>query len=406
MAAFAFISLGATVVTSQRALSDASDVIVRGEGDLLLANLVADVSEDPPPTTPEALDRVLENHVADGLRYLAVVDRNGTTLAEAGHSEMGSAELHPGEWRIEGRRARFIGPLFPPRRGGARGTSPRFGAYPFFGAHLVVEFDPPKIETLRRDLARIAVVAAVAGGVLLALAIAWSRSARRLSELEQKTAREQRLVALGGMSSVMAHELRNPLASLKGHAQLLVEDLEEADAPKPLARAARVVAEAERLELLTTSLLDFVRDGPIERQPIAPRALVDRALDGLVVDRVQVDLEAAPASIEVDAGRLARAVHNLVDNALQASEEGVVELRIDEDAGDVVLTVRDHGPGLPVGSEAQIFEPFVTTRTRGTGLGLAVARRVAEQHEGTLNGENHPSGGALFTLRIRGRRSS
>ncbi|MBN9160919.1 MAG: sensor histidine kinase, partial [Myxococcales bacterium] len=68
-------------------------------------------------------------------------------------------------------------------------------------------------------------------------------------------------------------------------------------------------------------------------------------------------------------------------------------------------TVRDRGPGLPAGSEAEIFEPFVTTRVRGTGLGLAVARRIAEQHDGTLTGETHPEGGALFTLRLRGQAS-
>ena len=91
----------------------------------------------------------------------------------------------------------------------------------------MLELEPPAIEKLRGDLARISVVAAVAGVVLLAFAFAWSRSAARLRAVERQTAQEQRLVALGSMSSVMAHELRNPLASLKGHAQLLVEDLEE-----------------------------------------------------------------------------------------------------------------------------------------------------------------------------------
>jgi two-component system sensor histidine kinase HydH len=66
----------------------------------------------------------------------------------------------------------------------------------------------------------------------------------------------------------------------------------------------------------------------------------------------------------------------------------------------VLIEVRDHGPGIPSGAEAQIFEPFFTTRVRGTGLGLAVARRIAEQHAGSLTGENHPDGGALFRLRF------
>src|SRR5262249_30320233 len=103
---------------------------------------------------------------------------------------------------------------------------------------------------------------------------------------------------------------------------------------------------------------------------------------------------------DVDVVRLARALHNLVDNALQAAPEGNVALRVASDSGDAVVTVRDRGPGLP--ADMRIFEPFVTTKTRGTGLGLAVARRITEQHDGTLVGENDAAGGAVFTLRLRG----
>ena len=196
----------------------------------------------------------------------------------------------------------------------------------------------------------------------------------------------------------MAHELRNPLTSLKGHAQLLVEDLEE---PKRRAKAERVVREAERLESLTTSLLDFVRDGPIERSAVTPRELVSRTLEHLAAERVNVDLSAAPDALFVDEARLARALHNLVDNALQAtSGSEAIELRVGRERSDALIEVRDHGDGIPAGAEAQIFEPFHTTRVRGTGLGLAVARRIAEQHGGSLTGENHPDGGALFRLRF------
>lgn len=414
MAALSVVSLGVTVIASKRALADASDVVIRGEGDLLLAALVSDLAEETHPASAAALSRALDAHAAEGLRYVAVVDREGNPVAEAGRAEIAAAMQKPGEARIEGRRARVTGLLTPPRRGPRLSSAPGGPPPPHLSlraerppgmALLVVELEPPVIETLRRDLTRIAVVAAVAGGVLLAFAIAWSRSARRLAMLEERAAREQRLVALGSMSSVMAHELRNPLASLKGHAQLLVEDLEDAAEKKKRAKAERVVAEAERLELLTTTLLDFVRDGPIERARVTPRELLDRSLDDVPKERVKLDLDAAPRTVEVDPGRLARAIHNLVDNALQASPDESVEVKVAREGADVVLTVRDRGPGLPAGSEAEIFEPFVTTRVRGTGLGLAVARRIAEQHDGTLTGETHPEGGALFTLRLRGQAS-
>jgi len=410
MAVLAVLALGATVFIAQLALSDARDVVVRGEGDVLLSAVASELVEEGGPPSAATLERSLAAHQAQGMRYVGVVDREGHAIAEAGSAEMHGPLPRPGQSNVLGKRMRVAGPLMPPHRprmhlpndGGAP-LAREHHAPPFGLAFLVVELEPPVMETLRGHLTRISIVAALAGGVLLAFAIAWSRSAGRLAAIEEKAAREQRLVALGSMSSVMAHELRNPLASLKGTAQLLVEDFEDANDSKDAKKkkkAERVVAEAERLEVLTTSLLDFVRDGPIERISVTPKELVDSALDGLTTARVKVDVERAPSELFVDRSRLARAIHNLVDNALQAQAEGDVSLTLEKKDDGAAIEVRDRGEGIPAGQEAQIFEPFVTTRTKGTGLGLAVARRIAEQHEGTLTGENHPDGGALFRLTL------
>jgi two-component system sensor histidine kinase HydH len=384
MAALAVVSLGATVVAAHRSLTEASVMVVRGEGDVILGAIAADLTAEEQPPTAAAMGRVLKAHEADGLRYVALVDREARPMIEAGEATMTDRPIRPGSPAIEGRRARVLGMIGPPRRGLPHVRPP---GPPMM---LVAEIEPPMVATLEHGLVRIAVVAGLASVVLLAFALAWSRSAGRLTALEAKAVRDERLVALGGMSSVLAHEIRNPLASLKGHAQLLVEGLEG----KPKAKAERVVTEAVRLEVLTTSLLDFVRDGPIERKETTARELVDRALADLDKSRVEVSI-AESAALSVDAERLARAIHNLVDNALKA-DEGKIELSVDRD----VITVRDHGPGIPPSERARIFEPFVTTRTRGTGLGLAVARRIAEQHGGSLEGENHPGGGAVFTLKL------
>ncbi len=397
MAVLAVLSLGATVFIAQLALSDARDVVVRGEGDVLLTTVASELAEEAPPLSAAALERTLAAHRAQGLRYVGVVNREGKAIVEAGSSEIHGPLAPPGHSTVLGKRVRVAGPLMPhhrPRDGVHRGPPP-FGM-----AILVVELEPPVMDTLRGHLTRISVVAALAGGVLLAFAIAWSRSANRLAAIEERAAREQRLVALGSMSSVMAHELRNPLASLKGTAQLLAEDFEGSDDAKKKKKAERIVAEAERLEVLTTSLLDFVRDGPIERASVKPEELAESALAGLAAGRVKVDVERAPSELFVDRARLARAIHNLVDNALHAQAEGEVSLTFAKKDGTTTIEVRDRGEGIPPGQETQIFEPFVTTRTKGTGLGLAVARRIAEQHEGTLTGENHPDGGALFRLTL------
>lgn len=400
MAVLAVLSLGATVFVAVRALSDASDVVIRGEGDVLMSTVASDLAQEPKPLSAQDLQRVLDARASSGLRYLAVVDREGRPSVEAGSAQMPGVMTRPGQAVAVGQRVRVMAPVGRPRRGpfnerGERGERPPgMMGLPL----LVIELEPPVIATLRAHLERIAIVATVAGAILIAFAIAWSRSAARLAAIEARTTHEQRLVALGSMSSVMAHELRNPLASLKGHAQLLVEDLEE---PQKRAKAERVVKEAERLELLTTSLLDFVRDGPIERISTPTRELVDRAIEGLARSRVDIRMSDAPERVLVDADRLARALHNVVDNALQATSDGEpIELSIETIGNEVAMTVRDHGVGIPPGSESQIFEPFHTTRTKGTGLGLAVARRILEQHGGSLTGENHRDGGAVFQLRF------
>ena len=439
MALLAALALVATVFVAHRTLTEASDVVVRGEADSLVGLVMADLAESQAPPTANELGHELSEHAAKGLRYVAILERDGKPLVEVGEARLAGKPSTPGAPILSDERARVVVPLMPRHRprgvrhlpdgsrqfpDGSRmlpdgtrvlpdGTRvpfdpahpegprpPGLERPPFFPTLLAIEIEPPVLARLRSGLTRIAVTASVAGAVLVAFALAFSRSARRLAEVEAQASREQRLVALGTMSSVMAHELRNPLASLKGHAQLLAEDLDDT---KQRAKAERVVSEAERIEELTTSLLDFVRDGPVDVEAIAPTELVERALRDLPRERLEVDLARAPETVRLDATRVARALHNLVQNALQASEAPArVELTIAAEAGDLVVRVRDRGEGLAPGSEAQIFEPFITTRVRGVGLGLPVARRIAEQHGGSLTGHNHPDGGAEFVMRLAG----
>ena len=239
MAVLAVLALALTVLVAQRALGEASEVVVRGESDLLMAAVSTELLENGPPTEA-TLAKALEAHGAEGLRYLALVGRDLKPVTEAGTPTMADAELRPGTTARHGQRVRVSGPLFPRRPPAGASGPPRgmHGMPPL----LVIELEPPVIAKLRGDLVRIAIVGGAAGAVLLAFAIAWSRTAGRLASIEAKAAREQRLVALGSMSSVMAHELRNPLASLKGHAQLLAEDLEGDVDAKRKAKADRVVA--------------------------------------------------------------------------------------------------------------------------------------------------------------------
>jgi len=211
--------------------------------------------------------------------------------------------------------------------------------------------------------------------------------------------RERRLAALGEMSSVLAHELRNPIASLKGHAQLLSEALP--DDSNTQKKADRIVAEATRLESISNDLLDFIRAGKPALEQINPRDLLQAAADSVNPDRIEVDTLSAPSRWALDPVRMQQVLTNLLTNAIQASPAGSgIELTADVQGRNLSIEVRDHGDGIQSGTEELIFEPFHTTRVRGTGLGLAITRRIVEAHGGSVAASNHPRGGALFKLTL------
>lgn len=120
-------------------------------------------------------------------------------------------------------------------------------------------------------------------------------------------------------------------------------------------------------------------------------------------DRVRVIDVGAPGVWGLDAAKVRTALRNVVRNALQADPgPAPIDLSVTVEGAELVIRVHDHGPGLPPGEEARIFAPFYTARLHGTGLGLAVVRRVAELHGGEVVAHNHPDGGAEITLRLRG----
>jgi len=262
---------------------------------------------------------------------------------------------------------------------------------------LVLEFEPRLALDLHHRTRRDLIASLAVAAALLATAWVFHRLRRRAQQAEEGLAERRHLAALGELSAVFAHEIRNPLASLKGHAQLLEEQL--VDDPRRHAKAHRVVDEAIRLERLTDSLLDFTRADRLTPGVASPAEVARRAAELTEPDRVVVDVVGAPERWSFDAMRIEQALVNLVRNALQASASpAVVELRVVDDGDGLRFTVADRGPGVPTGMRPRVFDPFVTGRSEGTGLGLAVVRRVVELHGGRVTIERRQGGGSLFVL--------
>jgi len=218
--------------------------------------------------------------------------------------------------------------------------------------------------------------------------------------LEQQ-ARTERVAALGQVTGFLAHELRNPLAAIDAATWLL-----RGRAPDERARGLvdRIARQTGLAEQIISSVLGLVRDAPLRRGRVSARSVVEAAVGGVVhADEIAVEmsgLESLP-ELDADTGQMRLAFANLVKNAVQAAAPaGSVRVTGACEDGTAVVAVEDSGPGVDAAFRHRLFEVLATTRPHGTGLGLALVRRIVERHGGTVSYEPRPGAGARFVVRL------
>jgi len=228
--------------------------------------------------------------------------------------------------------------------------------------------------------------------------------------LEEKLRHAEKLAALGRLSAGVAHELGTPLSVIDGHAQ---RALREESLPDRVAGALENIrGEVQRMEHIVNQLLDFGRRNPLQRRDVSASQLARIALESTRAgradtdhadnERLELDAPNTAASLPVDVGLMERVLVNLLRNALEASPDGPVRLRWRDTEDHVVFSVEDGGPGIDPEVKPRLFEPFFTTKEvgEGTGLGLAVAHGIVEEHGGTIEVGESPLGGASFHVRL------
>ncbi|HEV3439107.1 MAG TPA: ATP-binding protein [Gemmata sp.] len=233
---------------------------------------------------------------------------------------------------------------------------------------------------------------------------------KRLRQTERDALRAEQLAWVGQMAAGIAHEIRNPLMAIK----LLVQTAaDRSDGPALRPRDFQVLEEEIiRLEEIVSGFLDFARPPRPDPRPVDMAELASQVAVGL---RPRAELQGVtiiieqptePVIVGADPNQLRQVLLNLLFNAIDAQPRGG-EVRVaakieSENSGypQLLLTVTDNGSGLPPSVGERIFEPFVSTKESGLGLGLSICRRIAEAHGGTLTAANRPTGGAIFTLRF------
>ncbi|MBX3187129.1 MAG: hypothetical protein KF819_08945 [Labilithrix sp.] len=235
------------------------------------------------------------------------------------------------------------------------------------------------------------------------------RSLAELRETQDSLVRRKQLAAMGEMSALVAHEVRNPLGVVSNALALLRRQT----TGSPATELCEIIdEEVKRLDRLVANLLDSVRPMRLELAP----ALVEEVVDGALAHALRADgrergirvhrsVDHTIPPMLVDANLLDRALRNVFQNALQAMPSSgdlflAVERELDADGAWTRVSIRDSGPGLPQDVRDRMFDPFVTTRATGSGLGLTIVRRVVEEHHGRLEISSEAGCGTTCVLRL------
>jgi signal transduction histidine kinase len=222
---------------------------------------------------------------------------------------------------------------------------------------------------------------------------------------QKAVARSERLAAVGELAASIAHEVRNPLAGMKGAMEMLRRPLSPDDPKQEV--MTEVIAQIERLEVLVRDLLTFARPHPVNRGPMKLHELLERALrlslDGGEHDDIAVVRDYGPgsASLQADPQQLEQVFLNLIHNAIHSMEEGgTLTLTARADGSMVRVSIQDSGEGIPPEDLPHIFQPFYTTKHRGSGLGLSIVKKIVDAHDGTIDVDSKPGEGTTMTVSL------
>ena len=257
------------------------------------------------------------------------------------------------------------------------------------------------LQAVRKDVLTLAMAAGLCGTLILAggASLFWRR---KVAALQAEVARQERLAAMGTLAAGVAHEIRNPLSSIKGFATYFRTKFEPGSRDHELAGV--MIGEADRLNRVVSELLELTRPSELRLTETEPAALLRHALRLVEDDCRSRGIEirtrfADTGMVSLDSDRMLQALLNLLLNAIQAMPDGgALTVSAQAVRDRLELRVADTGHGIPRQDLDRVFDPYFTTKNQGTGLGLATVRTIVEAHGGRVRVESEPGRGTEVIL--------
>ncbi len=233
------------------------------------------------------------------------------------------------------------------------------------------------------------------------------RDLREIKDLQEKIQRSERLAGLGSLAAGMAHEIRNPLSSIKGFAQYFLKKNPPGSEGQKYSQV--IIQEVERLNRVISNLLDFARPKDPIKALVSMTEIIRHTIK-LIQDeatakgiQVKTEIEEGLPHLVLDRDQITQVLLNMALNGLDALKDGgILWIRsfINKEIKVLVVEIEDNGPGMSEEDLSKIFDPFYTTKRKGTGLGLAIAYRIIEKHRGTLTVKSTLGSGSVFRIEL------
>ena len=230
------------------------------------------------------------------------------------------------------------------------------------------------------------------------------RSQQKAEDMRLQLERSHKLSLVGQIAAGMAHEIKNPLASIKGAVEILCDN---STAEQDRAEFKSIVAkEVKRINVSITDFLEFARPSQTKMIALNLADIVQSCLKQVQAQAGKRDINIVsdlvdPVQVMADEEKIHQVLLNLLLNAVDASSDGsTINVTLEPDADTALISIEDSGEGISQENVARIFEPFFTTKSSGTGLGLAIAKNIVDRHGGSINLRNAAAGGAVANLSL------